>query len=311
MTLAALVKEYKSSIKSRDTEEKLDLVLYRPLGFIIAKISHILGLTPTMLSIAGVISGLGAAWFYLDVNNTSSLVVASLLFILSGVFDSSDGQLARISGQSTRLGMILDGICDSLVMILVYIAASLPFIQHYGWPFIFFTLGALFLHSSQSSLLDFYHREYLYFGYGKTENDAYWNPTIKEARTGISQSSRPLETLFRKLHFNWVREQQILTTRDNEARFSMRKILLGPDEQKKDQLKQTYRKHNLALLTFWRLLGPNFHIIMMIIFIFLHRFDLYLLLVDYIALNLVIIVAGKIQKRQDDKMLRILGLKAV
>lgn len=308
MSISTLLKEYRASIKSPDTEEKLDLVLYRPLGFVIAKISHLLRLTPTMLSLAGVASGFAAAWFYLDINNVSSLVAASLLFVLSGVFDSSDGQLARISGQSTKLGLILDGICDSFVMVAIYIAASMPFIMTYGWPFALFTAGGLLLHSSQSSLLDFYHREYLFFGYGKVADDAYWNMTMSEAKDKISRSASLKERLFRKAHFTWIRQQQILMGRDNNVRFKMREILLGEDEDRKQHLQQVYRKYNLSMLTLWRLLGPNFHTIMMIMFIFLHRFDLYLLTMDYIALSLVVMVAGMIQKRRDEKMFRELGL---
>jgi len=307
MTFTTLAKEYRSSIKSPDTEEKLDLALYRPLGFIIAKISHILGLTPTMLTLAGLFAGFLAAFFFLDINNITSLVIASLLFVLSGIFDSSDGQLARMSGQSSPIGMMLDGICDSAVMISIYIAASVPFFHQYGWPFALFVVISLILHSSQSSLLDFYHREYLYFGYGKTEHDGYWNPTVEEIRADIIRATG-IERLFCKLRLTWVRQQQILTSRKNSARFAMREILLGTDENKKQHLQETYRKYNLPLLPFWRFLGPNFHTIMMITFIFLQRFDLYLLLVDYIALNLVILLVGMVQKRQDDKMLQELGL---
>jgi len=308
MNFSSLITEFQASIKSPDTEEKLDLLIYRPLGFIIAKISHMMKLTPTMLSLAGVMSGFIAAYLYLDLYNTSSLVIASLLFVLSGVFDSADGQLARISNQSTKLGLILDGICDSLVMIAIYFSASLPFLMAYGWPFALFIAGGLWVHSCQSSLVDFYHREYMFFGYGKTEDDAYWNMTIQEAENRIDQSSSRKERLFRKAHFGWIRQQQILTTRHNDVRFKMREILLGPDETKKQLLKQAYRKHNISMLPLWRLLGPNFHTIMMITFIFLHRFDLYLLIIDFIALNLVVVIVGMIQRKRDEKMLKELGL---
>ena len=37
-------------------------------------------------------------------------------------------------------------------------------------------------------MLDYYNREYLYFGYAKINGD-YWNPTLEEARKESSMSA--------------------------------------------------------------------------------------------------------------------------
>ena len=97
----------------------------------------------------------------------ASLSAASLLLIFAGIFDSSDGQLARMGGKSTKLGLVLDGLCDNLVFSSAYIGSTLTVMPIWGywiWPI---ALLAGFCHSFQSAMLDYYNREYLYFGCGK------------------------------------------------------------------------------------------------------------------------------------------------
>jgi hypothetical protein len=300
--LTALYSEFKSSIKSPDTEEKLDLVLYRPLGFVIAKISHLLFLTPSMLSIFGLVAGFSAAYYYLHPQNTMGLVIGSLYFILSGIFDSADGQLARISNQSTKLGLILDGICDSIVMIAIYISCALPFIDSYGVVFSIVVFVALYLHSFQCAILDFYHREYLYFGYGKTQDDTYWNPSIDDGQSLIENSLTKTERMMNSLRLSWVKKQQMLTTRTDSERQAMREHILNCSPEEKEFFMQTYRNHNLGLLPFWRLIGPNAHTFVIILFMFLGRFDMFIILFDLLVFNVIIFAVGMMQKRADQAM---------
>lgn len=297
--LAALFEEFKSSIKSPDTEEKLDIVLYRPMGFLVAKISNLFYMTPSMLSMLGLLSGFLASFYYLDYHNQSSLLIASFYFILSGIFDSADGQLARISNQSTRLGLILDGICDSLVTIAIYATCAWPFVNRYGASFAIIVCVGLYLHSCQCAILDFYHREYLYFGYGKVENDTYWNPGVTDGLNIIKSSSSGKEKIMNSLRMSWIRKQQYLTTRSDSARKAMREYLLNSSVEEQEKFMKSYRRHNLWLLPFWRLVGVNAHTFLIILFMFLSRFDIYVVAFDLIILNLIILTVGILQKKAD------------
>lgn len=308
--LVALFNEFQSSIKSPDTEEKLDLLLYRPVGFLIAKIANRLSMTPTMLSLAGLYCGLVASYYYLQLQNTSALIMASLYFILSGVFDSADGQLARISNQSTRIGLVVDGICDSLVTIAVYGACAWPFIQSYGYFFILVVAGALYIHSYQCAILDFYHREYLYFGYGKTENETYWNPGISDGRRNIESGTNGLEKFMSKLRMTWIRKQQLLTSRTDSERRTMREYLLASSTIDKERFMEAYKRNNLWLLPFWRLIGVNAHTVLVIVFMFLKRFDIYLISFDLVVFNLIIWGVGLRQKASDKKLFSELKLQS-
>jgi phosphatidylglycerophosphate synthase len=305
--LSLIIQEFKDSIKTPDTEEKLDLVFYRPLGFVIAKIANLLHIGPSALSIMGLFAGWGAAYLYWQQSDELSLfILASALFLLSGIFDSSDGQLARISGQSSKLGLILDGICDSLVTISIYAAAAAPFIGKYGWGFALFTFIAALFHSNQCAILDFYHREYAYFGYGKTENDTYWNPTVSEAKKNIANSKTWKEKIMNSLRLNWIKQQAMLSTRTDEQRLFMRSIILDLNHPLHGKLKSEYRRLNKPMLTVWRMIGTNAHTIMLITFFYFKRTDLGLFLFDYLFFNIVILIAAQIQKRRDDELFKIL-----
>lgn len=297
--ILALISDFMSSIKSPDTEEKLDLIIYRPLGYVIARGANSLKMTPIMLSLLGLAFGLQASFFFLQNNTTSAFWWGSFYFILSGVLDSSDGQLARISNQSSKAGLIIDGICDSLVIIAIYAACTWPFIKAQGLIYIFMLMLALYLHSCQCAILDFYHREYLYFGYGKTENNTYWNPSFTDSILQLQNSQSQSDKILNYLRSTWIRKQQFLTTRTSEQRAQMQKYILNGSNDEKKYFMDTYKKHNLWLLPYWRLVGVNAHTIVVIIFMFLHRFDLYLILFDLIIFNLIVLGVRFLQKESD------------
>lgn len=298
--LESFFNEFKSSIKSPDTEEKIDLVLYRPFGYIIAKVANSLGMSPTNLSLLGLFFGLLAGYYYFHLQNNLSLTIAGFFLVLSGIFDSADGQLARISNQSTKIGLVLDGICDSLVTIAVYVSCSWPYFLANNYLFIIIVSMALYLHSCQCAILDFYHREYLFFGYGKIQDDTYWNPGVKDGLKNIVNSASKFEKIINKLRLTWIRKQQFLSSRNDDERSKMRDYLFKCNISEKKFFMETYKKHNLWLLPLWRLVGVNAHTFLIFIFMFIRRFDLYLIAFDLIIFNIIIFIVGRLQKKADE-----------
>lgn len=287
--------EYWNSIKSFDTEEKLDLFFYRPFGFLIAKACLGTPISPTALTVVGLSLGLISGFFFYDNQSTQSLIIASVLFVLAGVFDSSDGQLARMGGKSTKLGLILDGICDNFVFGSAYFASVLTVMPIWGWTIWPIAILAGFFHSVQSSMLDFYNREYLYFGAGKTKGD-YWNPSIEEAKNERDQANGISRFLLGS-RISWIWQQSVLTTRTSSQRNEWKKLANGPKAQ---EFQKLYCEYNRTILRFWRLMGANFHTILILIFVFYRRFDWYLIFCDIIALNIALVVLRYAQKRIDD-----------
>ena len=288
--------EYWRSIKSFDTEEKLDLYFYRPVGFVIAKAAKALRLTPDHLTYTGAILGLASGPFFAQPESTFSLSIGCALLIWAGLFDSSDGQLARMGGgKGSKFGLILDGICDNIVFTAVYAGSIIALMPAWG-PSIW-AIGVLagFLHSLESSALDYYNREYLYFGYGKVDGD-YWNPSDEEARAEIANATTPLDRFMLRSRLSWIWQQNRLSTRTTALREDWRRRARDP------RFQELYRNHNRTMIRAWRLMGPNFHTIMILVCTFLRRFDWYLIWVDIVFLPLALLVLRALQTRLDRKL---------
>ena len=147
-------------------EEWADRWFFRPLGWRLAT-----ALMPTRISadavtfaslVLGVLAG-HLFWYRSAWINASGV----LLFILSDVLDSADGQLARLRGTSTRMGRILDGLADTgrFVSLYGHLGARL-YVTGHGWGGAVLALAALLSHSYQAAAADFIRQAYLYFAVG-------------------------------------------------------------------------------------------------------------------------------------------------
>ena len=147
-------------------EEWADRWFFRPLGWRLAT-----ALLPTRISadavtfaslVLGVLAG-HLFWYRSAWVNASGV----LLFVLSDVLDSADGQLARLRATSTRMGRILDGLADTgrFVSLYGHLGARLYATGH-GWGGAVLALAALLSHSYQAAAADFIRQAYLYFAVG-------------------------------------------------------------------------------------------------------------------------------------------------
>ena len=59
--------KYKDTLKSMDTEETIDLLFYRPIGYMWAVLCAKVGITPNVITIASIFIGVAAGvMFYFD-----------------------------------------------------------------------------------------------------------------------------------------------------------------------------------------------------------------------------------------------------
>ena len=56
----SFIQRYKSTLKSMDTEETIDLMFYRPIGYAWAVLCAKLGITPNAITIASIFIGVAA-----------------------------------------------------------------------------------------------------------------------------------------------------------------------------------------------------------------------------------------------------------
>lgn len=92
-----------ASYKSKDTEENIDVYFNRPIGLLFALLWNKLGIHPNVITILSFFLGAGAGWmfYYTDLKHN---LLGVLLLVLADFCDSTDGQMARLSGKENACG---------------------------------------------------------------------------------------------------------------------------------------------------------------------------------------------------------------
>jgi hypothetical protein len=153
--------------KGRAVEEWTDTWFFRPIGLRIARACMPTRLTPDHVTVLALIVGLIAGRLcYYDSVGLNALGV--VLFIVSDVFDSADGQLARMRGTSSRLGKVLDGIADGARFTNLYLQlmARLLVAGAPWWMVLPLGIAAGIAHAKQSAAADYIRQLYLYLAEG-------------------------------------------------------------------------------------------------------------------------------------------------
>lgn len=99
------------------------LYINRRLGQVVAAAAHEVRITPNQLTLAsGVIALAGMALLVLREPSTPNSVAVGLLLALAYVFDSADGQLARLARRASAVGEWLDHLIDAAKHVLLPLA---------------------------------------------------------------------------------------------------------------------------------------------------------------------------------------------
>ena len=106
---------------------------------LIAKFLHSLGLNPFSMSLLGLVCAFlsGISYYMLAMRPWISWV-APILLLLSGLFDALDGAMARVYGQVTKFGGVIDSVFDRIGEVFVYCGIILG-----GFSSLFWGLVAL------------------------------------------------------------------------------------------------------------------------------------------------------------------------
>lgn len=105
--------------KAYEIEELVDIYFYRRAGYLVAHAARLVGLSPNAVSVlAGVVGAIGGAFIFWPRLAPAGVV----LLVLHGIVDSADGQLARMTGTTSELGRILDGVAGYVTHAALYLA---------------------------------------------------------------------------------------------------------------------------------------------------------------------------------------------
>jgi phosphatidylglycerophosphate synthase len=119
---------YESALKDPTVEEWINLHLHRRLAFALIRPmqGRFESVSPNHLTLlSGLIGIASGVCCYRSVEHGPHwLALGALLLLLSAVVDCADGMLARLRGQSSELGRLLDGIVDQVVGISAWYGIS-------------------------------------------------------------------------------------------------------------------------------------------------------------------------------------------
>lgn len=239
-----------ATFKSQDTEEWLDIHFTRPLGLLWAKFFRALGIHPNVVTILSIFLGAGAGvcFFYpvLWIN-----VIGIGLLVWANLYDSADGQLARMTGQKTRWGRILDGFAGDVWFVMIYLAIVFRMFLEWGLTggivgFFLCWVAGVFFHAKQSQLADYYRNIHLFFlkGEAGAELDNY--PKLRAEFISLSWKKDFFWKLFLHSYMHYTRAQEKMTPCFQSFRKHLQQRY--PEGELPEALRQEFRTGSRPLM---------------------------------------------------------------
>lgn len=296
MFFSGFFDDYDRSIKNTIVEEKYDLVFSRPLGFIFAKFLSKLRLSPTNISVLGMIIGVSGGTLLYWQNSLVYVSIGGILITIAGIMDSADGQAARLYDKRSEMGKYLDMFNDMLVFISCYVAGVLFFGDQYTVVGIW-AIGLIsgYVHSLKANIYEYTKGELLHFS---LTDSTHRNDSVEYIRENFDRTGIVRACTYPIL-IDYVKRQNKLKFRSDEVTEVFEKARKHAPEA----FKEIYIKYNRKVLTvFAWICGSNITRNSIILTSLFGRLDIYLL--ANIASYLLFLVAGLYQKKIDKKVLR-------
>ncbi|MBR4381342.1 MAG: CDP-alcohol phosphatidyltransferase family protein [Bacteroidaceae bacterium] len=259
-------KLYQASLKSKDTEEWIDLLFYRPIGFRWALLFRRLGVSPNAVTIASIFLGVAAGVLFYFTSLPLN-IIGIVLLVWANSYDSADGQLARLTGQKSELGRILDGMSGDCWFIAIYLAICLRLMP--TWSFWIFILAALagYCHSKQAAMADYYRNIHLFFLLGKQGSELDNACQEKEKYNRMSWQDEFIQKLFQYFYKNYTANQERMTP--CFQRFFAELKAKYEDGVAPVEIREQFRQKSLSLMPLTNILSFNTRVIALFISLFI------------------------------------------
>lgn len=161
----------RSTLKSEDTEGFYEIYVTRLSGYVWALFFKKLHVHPNTVTIISIILGVLAGYmFYFE--DMMHAILGIVLLIWANWYDCADGQLARMTGQKSLLGRILDGFAGDLWFFSIYFFICLRLTDQFGvWIWLVAAFSGFICHSKQCALADYYRNVHMFFQLGAERSE--------------------------------------------------------------------------------------------------------------------------------------------
>ena len=281
------LEEYKTSLKMPEVEEIIDLILYRPLAFLLVIAIYHTKIKPDHLTLAAMTMGIIGGCFY-SFGTQPTCIIGAVFYILFNILDCSDGQLARIKKNGSSIGRLLDGIADYIAAIAVYLGIVVGYSGNPAQPssMILLTFLAGISIIIQESLVDYFRTRFLDIVL-KREN------TFNE---GLAEFKREYETI-KNEKGKWLNKTIVFIY----LKYSLlQKILTSKKKRVKlfNATPEEYFIKNKLIIRFWVLMGPSAKITILVLCSLFGRFDIFFWTV-IVGINILAVILFIIQYQID------------
>lgn len=276
--------ELKATLKSADTEEWIDLMFYRPVGYRWALLFRRLNVKPNTVTIASIILGVAAGvLFYFD--NLTINIVGMCLLVWANMYDSADGQLARMTGQTSEIGRILDGLSGDFWFNTIYFVICFRLNAEWGWVIWALAILAGLSHRMQAAMSDYYRNIHLFFLKGKAGSELDNAAKQQELYRSLPWRGNVVQKLFLRGYISYTKTQE----RFSPAFQRFFKTLHAKyGEACPTEIRDEFLELSRPLMKYTNILTFNTRIIVLFISLFIDEPWLYFVF-DITVLNLLLV----------------------
>jgi hypothetical protein len=271
----------------KEVEEVIDLLLYRPLAFLVVISVYNTKIKPDHLTVLALLMGIIGGVFY-SLGTHQSAITGALCYFLFNILDCSDGQLARLKKNGSSVGRLLDGIADYIAGIAIYIGIAIGYAGMFRHPSVFVMLLGLAGISIiiQESLVDYHRTRFLDVVLQRQD-------TFNE---GMDEFKKEYDKI-KNQKGNWYSKSLVLIY----LAYSRVQRLLTPEKKWIAHISSTperYFKLNHIIIRFWVFMGPSVKITILILCSLFYRYGLFFWIVIG-GFNILAVLLWLIQYRID------------
>lgn len=270
-------------VAQSEIAELADVYFFHPLGFLCARLTAALRMSPTQVTVIGALVGVaGGAMLY----DERLGLWAFAVIILHSIIDSADGQLARITGQVTELGKVLDGGAGYITHAAIFLAIAAGILGRGGSGLIFLWMLLAGIATVAHAQMYEYHRT------------AYVS-VVGDGRVPRQEPAKVVPWL-RGFYRGYLFMQRALIGLHAEAEAALSRRAIAGVVREEDRA--SYRRQFYWPVRGWNLLGDNTRFYAIGVLACFHRIDLFFTFV-LLPMNLAFVALWLWQRRVDQRFL--------
>jgi phosphatidylglycerophosphate synthase len=231
--------------RPRELQDGLNFYLYHPLAWQLARALARTPITPNMVSVVGGSFVVAAGVAYAQPWWPASALLGMLLHMTWHVVDGADGDLARMTGRSSPIGEMVDGLCDYISHVALYLILGWLLSRQYGGVAWWLAVAAGISHAVQANHVEVQRRQYQWWVYG--------TPWIRHSHGDRDAPTR--KGVFGLLVSMYLAAGMGMTP--HTAKIDDAAIAAETDPAARERLRQAARAQAMPLLTLLKFLGPN------------------------------------------------------